>query len=256
MVFGREVGESGTPHLQGAAIFTESRTLSWWKTQIPGGHFEMMRGPAHKAFSYCKKDQDFETFGEVPMSRSEASRHRWECALQSAKDGKIEEIDPELQVRYYATFHRIHQDSLSLKRKCPDISLKPWQQQIWTLLLNEPDDRTIIYVQDSTGGAGKTTFARYLSHTKANCRIYRPSRGVDLAYMYNPTTSIAIFDLPRSSGEAIPWSKIEEIKDGYLASTKYECRNKEFPPPHVLVFSNHPLPEDKISQDRIKLIVL
>ena len=55
LVYGREVGESGTPHLQGFISFECARTLSAAIKSLPGCHVEVARNvPA--AMEYCKKD--------------------------------------------------------------------------------------------------------------------------------------------------------------------------------------------------------
>lgn len=57
MKAGREVGESGTPHIQGAVYFknSERKSLRAMRLLLPGGHFEVMRG-SWKDQEYCLKD--------------------------------------------------------------------------------------------------------------------------------------------------------------------------------------------------------
>lgn len=254
LVFGREVGASGTPHLQGYIIMSSPKSLSQMKTIInQRGHYEVSRGQPSQASGYCQKDGDYEEYGTLPKSKKEEQLEIWEEALELARSGRVEEIRADMYIRYRSTFMHIAESARNVQRPCPDITLRPWQEDIIEIVKGEPDDRAIHYIWDATGGAGKSTFARYLSHTFDNCVIYRPCRGIDLAYNYDPRCRIAIFDLPRSAGEAIPWSTIEQIKDGYLISTKYEVKVKEFLPPHVIIFSNREIPHDVLSNDRIKI---
>lgn len=68
MVFGREVGESGTPHLQGFVKFKNNKRFGGVQAFLPAGcHIEKCRGTAHEAAVYCKKDGDFSEFGSVPV---------------------------------------------------------------------------------------------------------------------------------------------------------------------------------------------
>lgn len=66
LVFGREVGESGTPHLQGYVEFRSRKRLSQLRALVSDrAHYEVRRGTGVEADEYCKKDEDFETFGEL-----------------------------------------------------------------------------------------------------------------------------------------------------------------------------------------------
>lgn len=66
LVFGRERGsENGTLHLQGYAEFRSAKTFSAAKAVLPlSAHLEQRRGNASQAANYCKKDGDYEEFGE------------------------------------------------------------------------------------------------------------------------------------------------------------------------------------------------
>lgn len=55
IVYQREVGESGTPHLQGYASFDRRRTLASVRTFLDTAHWEIMRGTPAEARAYCTK---------------------------------------------------------------------------------------------------------------------------------------------------------------------------------------------------------
>lgn len=66
IVFGREIGEEGTPHLQGFVQFKKKLRLRQAKSFIsPRCHLEPMAGTATQASMYCKKDGDFQEFGNM-----------------------------------------------------------------------------------------------------------------------------------------------------------------------------------------------
>lgn len=65
LIFGREIGESGTPHLQGYVYLKLSR-LSAMKKLIPRAHWEPARGSPEQASVYCEKDGDFFEKGTRP----------------------------------------------------------------------------------------------------------------------------------------------------------------------------------------------
>lgn len=70
VVYGKERGESGTPHLQGFIAFgvRKQRKLV---CKLLGGHafVEGARGTPHQASEYCKKDGDFWERGNLPEEK-------------------------------------------------------------------------------------------------------------------------------------------------------------------------------------------
>lgn len=54
-VCAEEVGENGTPHLQGYIRFKKPCRLSWWKKTSPRAHVEARKGSEMQAYEYCKK---------------------------------------------------------------------------------------------------------------------------------------------------------------------------------------------------------
>lgn len=74
MVYGEEVGESGTPHLQGFISFSTRKTFNGVKAILPtGAHIETARGSPAQAANYCKKDGKFAEFGNCPGGSGQRS---------------------------------------------------------------------------------------------------------------------------------------------------------------------------------------
>lgn len=67
LIVGKEVGESGTPHLQGYVEFTNQRTGASLKKKLPTVHFEQRMGTPKQAADYCRKE-DPEPFESGSMS--------------------------------------------------------------------------------------------------------------------------------------------------------------------------------------------
>jgi len=65
IVFGLEVGEQGTPHLQGYVELEGRLTFNQVTQLLPGCHIEVRRGNAMQAKEYCIKDGDFIEEGEM-----------------------------------------------------------------------------------------------------------------------------------------------------------------------------------------------
>lgn len=94
-IIGKERGEQGTPHLQGAMAFTRAITLKTMKTLVPRAHLEPMKGSLLEAFDYCKKEGNFIQWGDVP---NPGKRNDLKHAIEQMKSGKrmkdiVEETD-------------------------------------------------------------------------------------------------------------------------------------------------------------------
>ena len=74
LVYGREVGENGTPHLQGYVEFHSKRHFSAVKKLHTTAHWEVRKGTAQQAAEYCKKDNDFFEDGTISMSQADKGR--------------------------------------------------------------------------------------------------------------------------------------------------------------------------------------
>lgn len=59
LVIGKEVGEEGTPHLQGYIEFKTPKRFSTLKNINQRIHWEERRGTAKQASEYCKKEGNF-----------------------------------------------------------------------------------------------------------------------------------------------------------------------------------------------------
>lgn len=103
LIFGKEVGASGTPHLQGYIEFDKSVRFSYVKKLFPKAHLEPRTKPREANIKYCKKEGDFfERHGE-PLSGKNAEGLDWD-----PKEGKYywngEEIsENEYHLRKYST---------------------------------------------------------------------------------------------------------------------------------------------------------
>lgn len=71
LVYGREKGESGTPHLQGYVEFENPRAMSSIKKLTSDKiHLERRKGTAQQAALYCKKDGDVYESGTISRQGS------------------------------------------------------------------------------------------------------------------------------------------------------------------------------------------
>lgn len=110
---GYEVGESGTPHIQGWIVFQVQKVWSTIHKVLPGCHVEAARCE-EALLKYCQKDGKWFEFGTRPVSKKrkgEMEVERYQRAWDLAKEGKLDEVDADLRVRHYSTLKRIRADN-------------------------------------------------------------------------------------------------------------------------------------------------
>lgn len=113
MVYGREVGAEGTPHLQGFIVFENAKHLGGVKTLHASAHWEIAKGNCEQNRIYCTKQLDFVETGVIPMSqkrKGEVEIERWDDAWNAAKRNRIDDIPADIRFRFYTTFKLIAKD--------------------------------------------------------------------------------------------------------------------------------------------------
>lgn len=115
-VIGRETGETGTFHYQGFIRFANATAFSRIKTYLSRAHIEPQRGSVHQAADYCKKDGDFDEWGELPEKKRN-SKERWHFILDHAESGDLKSVRDE----YPGDYLRYHDRLRSLKKRQPAI---------------------------------------------------------------------------------------------------------------------------------------
>lgn len=108
-VIGKEIGENGTPHLQGYIEFNNrGKRLGGCKKINSRAHWEVRRGTPEEAFVYCKKDGDWWTVGNLP---EQGARKDLQNIAEQIKNGtKVDEImlnDPVLYHKYGRTMNKL-----------------------------------------------------------------------------------------------------------------------------------------------------
>lgn len=101
-IFGYEVGESGTPHLQGYVAFLKPQRLSACKKAIARAHWEPAKGNEEQNYEYCSKEGNFEEFG---VRSKQGKRTDLDKAIEHLKEGGIKRVIEETP-REYVKFHR------------------------------------------------------------------------------------------------------------------------------------------------------
>jgi len=210
-VFQEETGAKGTPHLQGILCFSK-RVRPFNLGLNKRIHWEGTRN-VKASIAYCQK-QETRT-GEV----------------------YIRGIKPKYTLEKGDWW-------------------KPWMDPIVEIVKSDPDHRTVYWWWDTDGNIGKTVFMKWLfMHTEGciivsgkaadmkNCIInYKEKNG--------ETPRTILVSIPRSSMDYISYTGLEEIKDMFFFSGKYEGGMVCGPNPHLIIMANEPPNTFKMSADR------
>lgn len=218
LMFQSEIGESGTSHIQGWLEFkTKKRPCSVFKsTKI---HWEKMKGSIAQNILYCGKS--------------------------SSHDGKL---------RYCR--------GSSFPYTGPIIELRRWQRLVLGMLNEKPHDRHIYWIWSESGNMGKTTFAKYVFHN-VHKTIVTGGKATDMkngvmTYIKqnDQFPKVVIIDVPRVNRGHFSVAGIEEIKNMFFFSGKYEGGMVSGPIPHVICFANCKPDIDNMSYDRWQIMDL
>lgn len=263
LVAGREIGDSGTPHLQGFVCFTQRNTLIQLKAALGARlHAEVARGSPSQASDYCKKDGDYMEFGTLPTGQGKRSDwddfKEWVSQLgRVPTDLEIAGEFPSLFARYHSACQVIAQSALPRPRLVDaDPTLRDWQSNLRDTLI-EPceDDRQILFYIDSEGNKGKSWFCRFMMQEyETKVQMLGVGRVVDIAYLIDPEKEIFLIDCERSASEFLQYRVLEQLKNRIVTSTKYSATVKILRHvPHVVVFMNEEPKEGQLSDDRYNM---
>ena len=214
MRVGKEVGDNGTPHLQGYIEFKNGTSFQSVKTHL--GNNRVHIEPAHK----CRN-----------------------ANLQyTAKGGEVIRDDFPVEYIYKGEDLPTHD------------KLYPWEISIQEMMkTKKASNREIIWLYDATGNSGKSTFGKYLEFHDKNVCYSRISKSNDILTAAEATYTTYYFDFPRSLGsDFCPFTALECILDGSVDDCKLKKtrRKLRFAPPWVIVASNHPPNRTRFSEDR------
>jgi len=105
-IFGKEVGEQGTPHLQGYLRFKNEKSLAQLKKLLPRAHLMIAKGTPSDNRKYCSKDGDVFEKGIPPLTdieKGQKEKKRWKRALEEAQEGNLayfEENEPQIYLMH------------------------------------------------------------------------------------------------------------------------------------------------------------
>ena len=266
VIYQKEKGASGTPHLQGYVEFLTNKRLSAVRKICSTAHWETRKGTQQQAIDYCTKKDD--TYVDGPWDEGDRKENKQgqrtdlELACAAAAQGGVQAVmnqHPTAYVKYHAGLEKVasaaHLERVKQARKeqFTGMELRPWQASLNQKLLGPPDDRTVHWYWEDTGNVGKTWMAKYLKATQG-ATVLDCSKKADLAYLLRGHQGkIVVFNIVRSMDEQYMghvYGTIESIKDDMVVSTKYEPVEVPLGPQHVVVFANVEPDYTKWSEDR------
>lgn len=134
-----------------------------------------------------------------------------------------------------------------------------WELDLIQALKKAPDDRTIHWVWEKEGCAGKTVFQKWIYLNLKKRTITLSGKCDDMKngiVQYEKTNGllpeIILINIPRVNKNFVSIAGIEQIKDMYFFCGKYEGGMVCGPNPHVIIFANERPPEGVLSEDRLK----
>lgn len=255
IIYGKEVGKCGTPHLQGFVAFEKRKTFSKVKLSFDKYHLEKCKGSAKQNIIYCKKDGVFLERGDVPHQGSRSDLLAMvtdKCNVSNTNTDMVSKYGDSYITHYktvtnMATLLRRDKTLVIMKNMFTIESLRPWQSQILKTL-NEQNDRQVLWIYDEPGNTGKTYLAKCIV-SQYDGIYFTNSKSSDIFYAYKSQTHV-VFDFSRCKDGFIVYSTIESLKNGIYFSSKYESSQNIFEPPKIIILSNF-LPDRKmLSADR------
>jgi hypothetical protein len=145
-----------------------------------------------------------------------------------------------------------------------DITLYPWQKKVCAILDGPQDDRSMWWFWEPYGGAGKTTFLKWIyqnysgvcisggnAHNMKNGIVrYQEAKGV--------YPKIVIVNIPKTyDSQYISENGMEEVKDMFFYSGKYGGKDENGEvcgrPPKFLVFANFRPNTGGFAKDRLRI---
>lgn len=219
-IFGYEVGENGTPHLQGTVCFDTPFSLMRVK-KIPGmerTHLERMKGTLEQSVKYCKKDNNWFEDGEPPAVKP-GKRNDLIRVRETALKGGLRDVATNAMclqemkfAELYLTYHEQPRD---------------WKPRV-------------IWLYGRTG-VGKSRKARYILNKEyPDLRVYVKSDGTKWWPGYDAHGAVILDDFRDS------WMSVTEIlslADRYEKKVEFKGGFRQFIP-KVMVITSCMSPRD------------
>jgi len=255
-VYGVEVGESGTKHLQGYIEFTAVRRIAPLKIMFPTAHWESAKGNYKQNYVYCTKENNSCEYGDWSGAANTITKNKNKRELVT----RLLDGDKRAMLLNEYVAHKRSIDAIVTcfrnekeKRRRYDVNigtdLRGWQIDIFKKLMLQ-NDREITWVYDITGGKGKSWFAAYLRDIYGYDLLDGLTKTRDVVQLLSEEIRGICFDVTRSDATHFCYSTLEHAKNGYMITGKYEGIKRLFKICPVIVFANFEPIRSALSDDR------
>jgi len=236
LIVGEEVGENGTPHLQGYFSLKNPKSLSACLSLLDGlskcPHLEVAKGTASQNKEYCSKAGKFIEWGTCPSSAVETARlnnEHYAEFISLCEQNKLDEAKekyPKLYLQHHHVALKIRQDKL-----VPPAALAGVCGEWWW----------------GPPGTGKSHKAFELG-----CYDKEPNKWFG---GYNGTDPIVVQDLDHDNAKWMGYH-LKKWADKYPFTAETKGHQTSLRPPKVIVTSNYTIeelyPSDIMLQQAIK----
>lgn len=213
--------ETGQLHLQGYLQLDTKKRLTQLK-KIECGltvHWEVAKGDEEENYAYCTKGGEFMEFGEARVvNGGKREKKRWRQALDLAKQGTYDDIDPQIQLQFCKQLDYIR----DRYAKRP-MDLPPGTKNLW------------IWGPTQTG---KSRMARDIFKTRFEGNFYNKLQNKWWDHYNDNSQPVLIDDLELETGKAL----IQYLKmwlDMYVFKVEYKGGAKDIRPPLIIITSNY-----------------
>lgn len=213
-VVGKEIGEEGTPHLQGYVEHKQAIKFSTLKNVCNRLHIEKAKGTKEQNFDYCTKDNNY-ICNYTPLKQR---------LLQ-----KYEEIE----------WRSWQKNILNIIKEKPD-------NRTINVIVDEEGNKGKSFLCKYLCLKYNCIIADGKKDNVFNQILTTMDKGIEF--------EIVLLDIPRHNQDYVNYGCIEQIKNGLIYSGKYEGGQCIFDNVHVFIFTNEDLDYSKMSRDRWNVI--
>lgn len=123
LIYGKEVGENGTPHLQGTIVFKSGKRLGGLKKLHNSIHWEPCIN-LDASINYCMKDKNY----VIQDNRKQGKRNDLSDAIECLREKGLKTLKnehPEVYVKYHSGLEKLVNETQ------PERDFKPYVTWLW-----------------------------------------------------------------------------------------------------------------------------